>query len=817
MLRLARAQLKAQRGRYTAMVMAIIVGIAFFTASLAGVSSSQATLNNSLGAMYKNSTVLVTRDTDDLAALDRALSPQLLQRVQSLPQVEHAYYLRRAYGELTTQENQRRTMTAIGLPNNVKQFPFTLVTGSTPRNPHEVVIDQASAEKYQINLRDEIKTEFQSGDEPSQHMLKVSGIIRTLHTPQLAGTIQIFAQEELLTQVQAAPVEMVIRTAPQDADVVASQIAGTFTPTEIESLKAITVEGYITDQSSSGGDFLPIAMVLTVFSLIAMAVMTLVINNTFAVIIVQRTRELGLLRIVGSTKAQVFRTVLGEAFLIGLISSAIGVLIGLGLLAGALALAGAIWNIDFIAFTATPASVLWPLLVGTLATLLAAWRPARNATKVQPVAALAPELLETGSKRLSVLRIISGLLLLGLGAAGLYFFVFVEAQLFLAMVVGLVSFIGVLVLTPAFIPALVSVFGQLFKPLGVPGAQARLNAVRHPRRSATTAAALLIGTTLIMMMITGAETVKHSVNETMDEAMPVDVYVQASGTDQPLSPEQALANASELVKKHTGNIVPVSTMTAANGRSVLLVDQEEMKKVNRLGLAGPASGEVFTRMVPAGETMDLGSVKLTAKESPFMYPLDPLANKADFPTGDQELGFYLVQLSAPLASSDLEDYRDELAKAFGVEPTVVFGSIFERAMFEQIINVLLSIVNAMLAVALIIAFIGVTNTLTLSTIERQRENGLMRAIGLTKSGLRSMLTLEALLISMVAVLVGCVLGVIYGWLGANAVMVTDEAKFVVPWLAIAATIVVALACAMLAATVPARRALKLEPVQALTE
>ncbi len=814
MHKLAIAQLRAHKSRYTAMIMAIVVGIAFFTASLAGVTSSQATLNKSLGALYTNSTVLVSPIEGQDAAAQQLLRPSLQKRVEALPGVSSTHLQQRNYGQLNTAKGDRRSLVALSLPEHADQRPFTLLGGEAPQRSGEVLVDQDSADKYGIKIGDRIKADFYGPDaEQARHLLTVTGLFDPLHTPDLAGSIQTFMPEQFLTELQTPVSALLVAT---EADDVIPEVFGALSAQERSVLQVKTVQEHLSDMTSAGGDFLPIAMVLTVFSLIALAVMTLVINNTFSVIVAQRTREMGLLRIVGSTKAQVFRMVLGEALIIGLLASLVGVAVGLGLLAGALALAGAIWDIDFISFAMDANAIIWPLLAGTLATVLAAWRPARNATRVQPVQALAPELLENAGSKVSALRVVTGLLLLGGGAAGLYYFVFSAPEILLAMFSGLVSFIGVLVLTPVFIPPLVSGLGRLLRPFGIPGVQARLNAARHPRRSATTAAALLIGSTLIVMMISGAESMKRVVNDELDQRMPLDVYVHVLGDEDAAQPQNVLVRANVLVKEHTAEVVPVYQLND-EPYSVYAVDAKQISAASRQGLAGPAPGQVLTENEEAGSTRTVAGRKLTVAPNPFGSTMDPLVNAADFSDQDLQLAMYVIKLSKPIPAADLEEYRDRLAEDLRVEPSAIAGTIFERAVYEQLINVILSVVNAMLAVALIIAFIGVANTLTLSTIERQRENGLLRAIGLTRQGLRAMLTLEALLISAVAVLVGCVLGVVYGWFGANVLLVTDQVALLVPWLPLLVIVAVALLCAMLAATIPARRALKLAPVQALTE
>lgn len=816
MLKLALAQLKAQRGRYTAMIMAIIVGIAFFTASLAGVTSSQATLNNSLGALYTKSTVLAASKGSEMADLDTAFDDSFLQQVRATPDVEAAYLLRRTHAFVTPDGKAQRLVSAVSMAKNPEQRPFTITSGEAPTQNNEIVIDEASADKYGIKVGDTLKTElFSLAGEEAGHVLTVTGLFTTLNTPEMAGTVQAFMPESFLADYASVD-SLVIATDPSNAAQVAGAVENLLSAEQQNEIGVSTVEDHITEQTSSGGDFLPIVLVLSIFSLIALAVMTLVINNTFSVIVAQRTRELGLLRIVGSTKAQVFRMVIGEAIVVGFLASVVGVILGIVLLAGALSLAATIWDIEIISFAVDANAFIWPPILGTLATVMAAWRPARNATKVEPVQALAPELMESTSAKVATPRIILGLLLALAGSALLYFFVFVSPSILPAMFGGLVSFVGLLILTPVFIPPLVSLVGRALKPFGVPGVQARLNAARHPRRSATTAAALLIGTTLIMMMITGAESMKRAVEDELNTAMPLGAMVNVYGSNHPDDPAELLAQASPLVQKYTEKLIPVHQVSTSE-ESIFVSDPAALNEASRVEIDAPNPGELMTSAYEAGTERSIDGKEFTTVNNPFGFSLEPVANAADFPAADQELTLYLVKQSGQLGAGDLEDYRDQLAEALGVEPAAVTGSVFERAMFEQIINMVLSIVNAMLAVALIIAFIGVANTLTLSTIERQRENGLLRAVGLTKSGLRSMLTLEALIISTVAAVVGSGLGVIYGWFGANVILVDGKIVLFIPWVPVAVIIGVSLLCAMLAATIPASRALKLQPVQALTE
>jgi len=404
----------------------------------------------------------------------------------------------------------------------------------------------------------------------------------------------------------------------------------------------------------------------------------------------------------------------------------------------------------------------------------------------------------------------------------------------------------------------VSGVGKLAAPLGVPGKLASLNAVRNPGRTTATATALLIGVTLVSMMMTGAATARSSFDNTLDRKFPVDAAVTgAHSSGQALSAADVAAaravpgiTGAALVQPagilQTGSASDGVTAAARGASGAGASDGGTAAGAKAAGetvyaLDGTAVGLIrdktakldnATILMPKGTKATTVTVKGQASQKDFRvvqmdadgFPPSISAEAAQLlggmPTAAAASGAptstLWLSVDVDLSGQQQLDLRTSLAKALNVHEYQVDGAAIERAMFNQIIDVLLLVVTALLAVAVLIALIGVANTLSLSVLERTRESSLLRALGLTKGQLRSMLAVEAVLIAGVAALSGAVLGVFYGWAGAKSALgVMGTVAPAVPWLQLLAVLAVAIVAGLLASVLPARRAARLSPVAGL--
>lgn len=597
------------------------------------------------------------------------------------------------------------------------------------------------------------------------------------------------------------------------------------------------------------GDSGALTGVVLGFAAVALLVAALVVANTFQVLVAQRTRTLALLRCVGAEKRQIRRSVLVEAALLGLVSSAAGLATGLLLAQATLVVLGNA-NPDVPLPSAVPvtlAVVAVPVVVGTLVTLVAALAPARAATRVAPLEALRPAEQPVGLRRAGRVRaVLSSLLVLG-GAGLLALGVTVsgtEGGVMVGLPIGILggtlSFIGVVVGAVLWIPRVVSVAGGLLASTGPSARLAAANTLRNPRRTAATSAALLIGVTLVAMMSTGAASARATLGNELASQFPVDVLVADPdtyvGSTEDLEPAitPALLDRLEGVDgvAAAGGTVVVSTAWADEQGDL---GWQELRAVpadlaaELLRAPDQAAGLTDDTVVVTRDTAEnLGvqdgeQLTLTVEGT---TPVQRTAVVTDFaggllvtPATFAEMG---VDLPVNEAWLRLADDAGVVAAMDGVQevlsdvPVQVMGAALERAAFEDIVDTLLAVVLGLLAAAVVIALIGVANTLSLSVIERRRESATLRAIGLTRGQLRASLAFEGCLIAGVGAVLGIVLGLAYGWTGSMTVMrALGDVSLQTPWRDLGIALVVAVVAGLLASVLPARSAARTSPVEAL--
>jgi putative ABC transport system permease protein len=569
--------------------------------------------------------------------------------------------------------------------------------------------------------------------------------------------------------------------------------------------------------------------VLLVFATIAVLVCGLVIANTFAVLLAQRTKELALLRCVGASARQLRRGVLIESLIVGAVASAIGVLAGIGCAAALSVIVGQFdAPIPLAGVTVPGRAVLIGLAVGIVVTMVAAFLPARRATRVAPLAALRVQDPPPARSRSGLLRRVAGIVLLipsgvvlGLGA--------VQGVLLLALAGGAVSFIAVLLLAQWLVPSAVALTGRLAGPsAGVPGRLAASNALRNPQRTAATATALIIGVTLTAAMVVGAASTRATASSGLDDAFPTDVVIQNSA-QSPLPAGMDLAVTA--VPNVRAALALPSAMVTGPGTDVkaLGVDPARATGVVRSTLADvPKPGTVnvtqFVAQSWGGEgkqvRLSVGARSLTLRihlvhsdtgATMTASDLAKLAPKAGIDT-------VWVRLADGLSADDRRTALDGIttAAADRAPASFVQGAFEQRDSFDRVVNTLLLIVTGLLAIAVVIAVIGVGNTMALSVLERRQESGLLRALGLTRGQLRWMLLCEAVLIAGVASILGTALGIGYGLLGTSAALSGQTGlRVAVPWLQLLVIVAVATGAGALASVLPSRRAARISPVAAI--
>lgn len=827
MLQVALSQLKTHSRRFIAITLAVLLAVAFLSATLMVNASATASLKASLGESYSAAELVIS------PTFDLPLTTADADAVAASPVVAESYaqrtpYLQAGLGTATVGATFRN------MPANSSLEPVALTSGVWPANDQEVVIDATTAERNSLTVGSKVTIAGQSmttesGTTPGASLTAtVSGISATSNDPVTSGLAQLVGTAAAVDQVSSSDGGFnTISVNLKDGISLAEAKTALATAVNQPVGNILTADEKTTEMVASftgGQDQLTI--VLLAFAGVALLVAALVVSNTFSVLVAQRTRELALLRCVGASRSQVRNSVLVEALIVGFTASVLGILVAAGTMALVLTLLGQNPDFAFATLAVPPSAIIAGLLVGILLTVLAALVPARAATAVAPLAALRPaddvSMHNSGGR----LRLTIGVVLLLAGGAGLVYGG-ISANLLIALPAGAASFVGFLMAATLFVPKLVSLAGTLARPAGVPGKMAAANAVRNPRRTTATASALLIGVTLVTMMMTGAATARHAFDTQLDGSYPVDITAQKYAVDAPFTDASVAAAAALPGVEHIARLELVGQVTAGDhtldtygisdaDAAALLTNPAN--RPTRTSAVLPKGVKATTASLAAGtQTTSLAATSATNNGMTALVSLDafpPLA--ADDPLRQHSTAPLWISVDDSLDANGLLDLRTSLATTLGINENSIGGSVMEKAMFNQVIDMLLLVVTGLLAVAVFIALIGVANTLSLSVLERTRENSLLRALGLTRGQLRGMLALEAVLIAGVAAIIGSVLGAVYGWAGAQSALGSfAEVTAVVPWGQILAVVAVAAVAGLLASVVPARRAAKLSPVEGL--
>ena len=814
--------------RLLSSAIAIVLGVAFVAATLLLGDALNASMRDAAAGPVGAASVVVTGENY------QRVPQSAIATIEALPGVTAVRPVISTYAQISV-DGRRDGYVLTNTPPLSDRT--RLLAGRLPQASGEVAASSVAADGRGVRLGDRLPlTDAAHG--PTS--LTVVGIVQagrdaTTQTgmPTLFAPIDDVVAWDGGGGFTAVYVTSAVQPAVAALAVTAALAGGTPAMT-VQTAEAYTAEAIA---NMTGSTTLLLTVLLT-FAVIALFVSALVISNTFAILVAQRTRQLALLRCVGATRRQVFASVVGEALALGVVASLAGLALGYGL-AWVAAAASAGTGLELATAVPTPTSLAVPLVAGLVLTLVAAVVPARRATRIPPLAALRAGALVPAAPvgRLTVglgvlMTVVGGAAL----AAGSFFGVPGPGQagggstnLLVGIAGGLVSFAGVLMLSGVVVPFVARLLGRVAGRLGgVPGALAAENAVRNPRRAAASASALLVGVTLITMMSVGAASGQASVVAQLNGHYPVDALVSPGG--EPLS-AAALAAARGVRGVVGGELVSTEYLQVVGAGATLEgsvwgVDAADIALLRNTGLAAGLADD--TIVVPLGSGLTTGAevdlrgsdaapVRLRAVEArlsdaPVLVTAATLARVV--PEARSMMWVRFADDADAVATST------ELGKAIAtVTPgaDVSTGAIV-RQEIEQQIDVVLAVVVGLLTVAVVIALVGIGNTLGLSVLERTQESGLLRALGLTRAGLRRMIGIEAVLLAGVAVVLGLCLGLVYGVAGAYALLGREMTIVLeVPWARLALVAAVALLAGWAASVVPSARASRVSPVAALAE
>jgi putative ABC transport system permease protein len=701
--------------------------------------------------------------------------------------------------------------------------PYRVVDGQAPRAGGEVVIDRASATEGDIDVGDTVTVLSQLVPAP----FRVSGIVTFGSADSAAGATSVLFSDEVAQQYLSSPGQIdgvVVRAADDIAtDVVIERLSRATPGLEVVSGDELVAE----DQAAIQDTFGPFRIFLLVFAFVAVFVGAFMINNTFSIIVAQRTQHLAMLRALGASRRQVLRSVMTEAVAIGVIGSAAGLAAGIGL---AFALkwmfAGIGIELPEGPMVISTGSMLFAAAIGVAVVTLSAWLPARRAGRIAPIAALRDVAIDrtSSSRRRPVIgTIVTGsgvaMLLAGLGGE----------RIQLVGLGAVLALVGVAVLGPVLARPVVAVFGIIVGRRGISGDMAIRNARRNPKRTARTASSLMIGVALVAFIAVFASSVKASLGGSLDDTF-IGSHIVDSGAWEGVGGFSP-ALADQMERDPTVDVVSESRVSTS------LVDGSEYTLE---GVTAATIGSIFDLGDVEGDLTDLGPDGLavdgpTAVERGWtlgtVVPVTfagvehPFVVRATYSNAAEWVGKQFVDISAFDTHLPAQlDYRiyaigdDEAirtAAAAYPSTTVMDADQFLDDVTDDL-DLVLGVIYALLALAVLIALLGIANTLALSIHERTRELGLLRAVGMLRSQVRSSIRWESIMIALFGTTLGLAVGSFFGWATVRALNEEGIDQFTYPVSSIGVIVAVACLAGAAAAIVPARRAARLDVLTALT-
>lgn len=849
MIRIALSNLRSASGRLVAAGIAIAVSVAFMVAALLFAQGFGDTLANQVRSSWAGADVAVMPEqpADPAEAPEPAdvLTDGLLSEVSAVDGVGSAH-LEESGFLLAGAGASSVSATVTGLPADDGE----LVEGALPESADELALTAGDAEALGVTVGDTVALEDYAASRGTDTTdYTVSGLLTGETSLQL--TLHLTEDGLARTPTEVAPTAIRVSAAdgadPQELSTAIAEAVGA-APVEVPTVEEV-VERQIEELSGST-DML--ATVGIAFGLLSVGVASLVISNTFQVLVASRSRVLALYRAVGATARQLRGATLLEGVVLGVVGAAAGLVLGLLIGWGLSGLVRTLWMPGFAQISPTPAALLVGPLVGIVVTVIAGMVPAFRAGGVSPIEALRPADVVPAQARFPWVRAVVGALL---GAGGLAACLLaMSTQSVLIGIVGCFAlFLAVLVAARVFVPPLIGVMGRVLSTLTGRSPSILLagrSASSAPGRTSSTTAALLIGVTLVSAVLVGAASLERTIELSTAQDTPVDLIVDGAGgqvedvladsaiveerTTVPATRAEATvtdapagASGTDSDAEATGTLAGDLTVASAEQAddSVLRSDgfdvepgtirlapeelggEEATADYDGLETAVTVGGETFTFTLDPSQDVPAGTALVSGEDAARIADASSAAGGAPEQTW--------VRLADDATMTQIEAMTSQLS---ALDLTADAGPSLLRAEFADVFQVAITVVLGLLAAAVVIAVIGVSNTLTLSVIDRRREGALLRALGFSRGALGRMITVESLLMTVIALVVGMGLGTFFGWVGtASLIAETMAPTLSVPPLPLALIGVAAVAAAVLASALPARTMSRVAPAEGMSE
>src|SRR3954467_9369036 len=822
----------------------IALGVAFLAGSLILTDTMNTAFDRFFGGLGSGTDAVVRHEAASSAAAGVGVSrPRipagLLPDIRKVPGVAAAEGVTSGYA-LITDTHGKAVLPKGGAPTMGYTLPadvklrgdVKMTTGRAPTGADEVAIDATAAAEHHIPLGSRIRLLFRGPSET----FTVVGTVVFGKDKDLGGTTSAYftgATAQRVLGTSGTYDEIHVRSNGDVSDATLAQRVNAVVP---HGEEAVTGASAAAEASQVIKDqFAFVSVLFTVFAGIALFVGAFIIWNTFTMVVAQRIREMALMRAIGATRRQVMTNLLSEAVLLGVLASAAGVGLGAAVAKGLNTLVTALgFSLPTTTLQIHAHTVVVSMIVGVVVTLASALVPARRATKVLPVEALRDA--APGAKAPARLRAVAGVLLTTGGAAAMVAGLNSDDGTNAVLFGMLATLVGVITVAPLAVRPLAALIGLPIRSRGISGDLARQNAMRNPRRTASTATALMIGLTLVVGMGVLASSLKASFGTVLQDSTNAALYITpASGQGGGFSPE-----VTEIVKRVPGvasvSAVGYGTAKIAGGSTTYSsVDPATLAEALKLKLTAGSVAELDHSGVLVKTATAKANKWHVGQHVPVVFPA---TGKQDFTirgtfdgTGYLD-GDYLISLKTEEANvadrlesgglvmldkgANQATVKAAVAHALSAHPD---AKVMDRKEFAKavggIVDQLLALVSIMLLLSVLIAFLGIVNTLALSVYERTRELGLLRAVGMTRGQVRSMVRWESVIISTIGATVGAGLGVGLGAALSDALKGNGVTTVAIPGAQIGFYLVAAAFAGVLAAVGPGRSASRVDVLKAV--
>ena len=831
MLGLVLSSVRHNIGRYVATLVAIITGVAFFTAVNVISNGVSNALSGNVDDQYGAVDVAVAPEEPDNAE-DSAVDPASLRITQdavddllALPGVEGGAGILTSPVALLGEDGEATATGATGRlwVEDDELQPLQVASGEAPTSAGQVAVDRGLAADEGLEVGDEITVLTLAGPQPAT----VSGLTSFGDADALdnGGTISVAEDDafDWLSGGQQEYAAYYLRGSDADAlaEAAQAQVPAGF--------QVQTGDEFRDDQRAETGGFASgLRIALQAFAVLALLVGGFVIYNTFSVIVAQRLRELAVLAAIGATPRQLKRSLRLEGLVVGLLGSFIGVVVGYLLtlvLGGVIAAFGG--NLD-LELRLSPGVIVLGMVLGTVITLLSVLAPASRAGRAEPMEAMRDAAVESGS--LSRVRLAACLVLAGGGLAAM---LLAPGPALLGA--GAVAFLAALFVGAPFIAAAGARLSRpVLERLGVEGRLAVDNSVRNPKRTATTANALVIGVFLVTLVAVAGSSLRDFAVGAVQEVQAADYLVLSDGG----SVDPDFVGQMRDVDGVTAVVPFEREPVTIDGKAAVFSagDTAELARVANISasegdLADLAPGTIAVLdpedgSIDRGSTVEVQDARGRTVELEVVALLEPTigAGQVGSLVTTEEFAELSGDVAPTAAFVDVVDgaqseTKDAIEEIVALRPDITASeSNALGQLISTVFDFVIRAVTGLLLMSVLIALIGIVNTMSLSILERRRELGLLRIIGMTDARVRRMVTLESVLIAVLGTLTGLIAGLVVALSLVFSIsrLSTASVAPAVPWLELLAILVLGVVLGALAAFVPARRSTRAPVLDAIS-